>query len=170
MDQSFLYSDMCNTEEIQQRWNQELGDFYLGIKGVCPHDSWWKNNERLWGKENESSDYWNQLQHANDGAKTWGVVDGTHNWPLQCGCMAYEKAIWLPRQDQLQDFIYYAALEKAGPLLIPSDQYKSHFLIQRLNEFVKDGHPPAGSMEQLWLGCFMQSLFGKIWAGEWKCA
>jgi len=62
----------------------------------------------------------------------------------------YEKSVWLPRQDQLQEMI-------GGDI-----QYRW----DRCNEFWFDITHSVGSFEQLWLAFVMKEKFNKIWNGE----
>ena len=71
-----------------------------------------------------------------------------------------DNAIWLPRQDQLQE-------------MVEPKEYNSYRFVRKLNEFVDKynageltGNP---SMEQLWLAFVMKEKYSKTWNGtDWE--
>jgi len=62
-----------------------------------------------------------------------------------------EKAIWLPRQDQLQEMIKGTHLKKLGRV------YRAVVNMELY---------PSDSMEQLWLVFVMKEKYGKVWNGK----
>jgi len=67
-------------------------------------------------------------------------------------------AIWLPRQDQLQEMV---ETTETLPELIVQDKL-AHFCM-----WVKyQCHIPLTSMEQLWLAFVMKEKYNKTWDGE----
>lgn len=72
----------------------------------------------------------------------------------------YYNAIWLPRQDQLQEMLNYGMTELVCGLFI---FYKDNNTF----EINLDGYPRSfTSMEQLWLAFVMKERFNKTWDGE----
>ncbi len=73
-----------------------------------------------------------------------------------------DKAIWLPRQDQLQEMVNSDGVNKYNP---PA-------MLDRLLEFAREydvGFTVGSSMEQLWLAFVMREKYNKTWSGEeWK--
>lgn len=69
-----------------------------------------------------------------------------------------DTAIWLPRQDQLQEIVFdKTLLSKPANML----QYCLDFINQNYQRFF--------SMESLWLAFVMKEKYGKTWDGkEWK--
>ena len=65
-----------------------------------------------------------------------------------------ETAIWLPRQDQLQDMTDYNG---NGELLYAIDEFF---------ESTENIENDMITMEQLWLALVMKTLYNKIWNGK----
>jgi len=68
--------------------------------------------------------------------------------------------IWLPRQDQLQSFIWNNNEEQLS---------QAYYIVQMMRDWVRENleySKQFKSMEQLWLAYAMHMKFGKIWAGE----
>lgn len=75
-----------------------------------------------------------------------------------------EVAIWLPRQDQLQE-ILIADYEEIGK------EYNDKWdrLLFACNDFVNGDYFDGHSMEQLWLAFYMSEKHNKKWNGkEWE--
>lgn len=77
----------------------------------------------------------------------------------------WDKLIWLPRQDQLQDMIvnhggFYKGLSSFGKVFRRLDNFHSS---------VDTAHKYYGqfdSMEQLWLAFVMKEKYSKLWNGN----
>uniref|UniRef100_A0A6H1ZAR5 Uncharacterized protein n=1 Tax=viral metagenome TaxID=1070528 RepID=A0A6H1ZAR5_9ZZZZ len=159
MDTSKEYIEMCQkAEEIQRDWLKHGtgGDFAVPTKTISDYHGFWKlqaNRVYIVG---------------NDGEYDLDIVDQDD--------INETGAIWLPRQDQLQEIFEVAMQEKVAKGEISSGDVGHvifHF-IEWLDkpwgymELAKtlNGWP---SMEQLWLAFVMKEKHGKIWAGEeWK--
>jgi len=67
-------------------------------------------------------------------------------------------SIWLPRQDQLQEMVYYH-------LDCPTPRLMIELILEYANSLgVKSIE--LGSMEQLWLAFVMKEKYGKVWHDE----
>ena len=69
-----------------------------------------------------------------------------------------EDAIWLPRQDQLQEMVDVKDGRSFSDAL--TDIYEDFM------EGMKDYYYDSNSMEQLWLAFVMKEKFNKVWDGE----
>ena len=106
--------------------------------------------EELW----ENSDYYSCTTTRGPFISCWTDVEDA---PYQMF-----KPYWLPRQDQLQEMIYF-----------PQGKAKDWIwtLVDKIHKFAftrhfKDWIPT--SMEQLWLAFVMKENYGKTWNGqEW---
>ena len=71
------------------------------------------------------------------------------------GVFKKSKAVWLPRQDQLQEMLEVTQPSEAAALI---------------NEFLEGEEKAAGyrcqSMEQVWLAVLMRRMYGSVWDGE----
>ncbi|MCD6295929.1 MAG: hypothetical protein J7M30_02120 [Deltaproteobacteria bacterium] len=81
-----------------------------------------------------------------------------------------ESAVWLPRQDQLQEMVWENIVENDPLRGECVKSQKPELLSNNFNKYVmKDGdRPRLESMEQLWLAFVMKELYSKTWNGkEW---
>lgn len=90
-----------------------------------------------------------------------------------------KKAIWLPRQDQLQEMVVENIMDETkGSMRGRSCSLLLHSL---LNKFAEEPYGEQGndyknyptnwfdSQEQLWLAFVMKDKYNKVWTGEeWK--
>ena len=94
------------------------------------------------------------------------------NFSRCCGNEEYEeekRAIWLPRQDQLQDLIPFEEEDDTGDKFLSDwvTKYNSFGLTEAFNIFIdKTDYPEKFSMEQLWLCFAMEQKYNKTWNGE----
>lgn len=72
------------------------------------------------------------------------------------GCIYPRNAVWLPRQDQLQEMAVNRG--KNGP----NTSYW-HKAVEFFEYWMKNGIWAGSSMEQLWLAFVMKEKYGKIW-------
>ena len=144
---------MCDCAEIQHRTFVE-GDYYAGRKGKCEHKNFWKQFGKRFKFKGKSGHYWRKLPNAQRGEITICVADddGIHNYQLNCGCPRFEKLIWLPRQDQLQEMFNRTTWHL--------EQSFHYFFLERSK--IK-GNSDKRTMEQLWLAFVMDEKFNKIW-------
>jgi len=136
MDTSKEYILMCKeAKEIQTEWSktEELmelgrdGDYYYNTKGLI-------NQVRIRGTQDDDD-------FPGDG--------------ITFPCETYG-AIWLPRQDQLQDMVN---------LKIPRLVYDFRSFVA---DFIGSYTEKFGSMEQLWLAFVMAEKYNKEWHGlQW---
>jgi hypothetical protein len=76
-----------------------------------------------------------------------------------------KECIWLPRQDQLQDMIWYKAHVSAHGLLTACMHFGDIFY-KKINSAAFYNRHIFKTMEQLWLAFVMREKFNKIWNGE----
>ena len=137
MDTSETYIKMCDCSEIQENREPTTGDWYV---------------DRL-------ENYVAVLHHTSrdtfiseDGTEFFGRTDDD--------CVHESEAIWLPRQDQLQEMVFDSTL-------INGDYYPVMRLLRRFYLFIKDYEQwEDATMEQLWLAFVMKEKHGKVWDGE----
>jgi len=148
-----IYIKMCDCPEIQGQWLHNIGDWF-------------------YAKEN--------LGDGNDGAfvaKGEVVCSGdiaNFSWESSCdfggGIENFNDAIWLPRQDQLQEMVGLIGvpLDLLSKLCVFSFTdfkiAKKNNLIQR--RFFNRYASQFTSMEQLWLAFVMKEKYNKTWDGE----
>ncbi len=136
MDTSPEYIHQSDCPEIQEKWEPKIGDVISSGDGI-----------EIIGSILIVSDH-----QATKGG--YDYDDFYFDW---------KKAIWLPRQAQLQK-LYLDGM--------PGGTYqKIATLAEVFHDFYEEhGYPVyATSMEQLWLGFYMSEHFGKVWSGtEWE--
>ncbi len=149
--------------EIIKKHEWQAGDFYAGIKGVCPHDDWWKQCQPEWTSQGKEPDYWKRIQHARDGEISWGTCEesSSPNFKVNCGCYEYGEIWPLLRQDQLQEMVPLFVL----PGQLPTGEISAGYL-EKFNTF--QWNHVMYSMEQLWLAFVMHEKFSKQWSIEGK--
>jgi len=78
------------------------------------------------------------------------------------GEWVYSGAVWLPRQDQLQEMVGNSPYNNIQNAMwsILDNLHKYAFTPNIFNEFIPT------SMEQLWLAFVMKEKYGKVWNGE----
>ena len=130
------YIKMCDCPEIQKLWDKSDGDFVYQDGGVDAIKSrWWYQRPYFYTDMVGESDCWDEVG---------------------------SEAIWLPRQDQLQEMV-------AGVLegLQAKVQDVANWIHPRRAD-MPDYPKQCESMEQLWLAYVMKERFGKTWSGsEW---
>ncbi|MBF0554143.1 MAG: hypothetical protein HQK96_06225 [Nitrospirae bacterium] len=131
MDFSPAYIGMCEKAVfIQQTWSIEYGDFYCDKSAVFA---------------------------TRDGGGSISLVDGKVLIDVMNQAFKRSKAVWLPRQDQLQELLNITE---------PFD------VVQMLNEFLgtvdNDTRRRWTSMEQLFLCAYTLRVHKKKWTGaDW---
>jgi len=147
MDTSKTYIKMCNCEEIQKAWQGLL-------KTQANHLlSWADSGDFVYCKSNNKIVvlYFNKY----------------HGSPPEKYLSPYT-AIWLPRQDQLQEMVKGT---KHMHLLAYEFAAYFHGTIDPLYQNIgRDNYTvdSDGSMEQMWLAFVMKEKYNKVWDGsEW---
>ena len=138
MDFTEKYIKMCEkAEEIQRRWKPVIGDW------LC-----WK------------IDYEDRLimivydtQKISSALSMLFVVSPFNKYKT---ALKIKEAIWLPRQDQLQEMILEE--EKMTNCLLLTEMFVE--FLDKHREWLFES---LCSMEQLWLIFVMWELYGKIW-------
>jgi len=96
-----------------------------------------------------------RIHDIGDGRKTWDdkdFVKWDDKWDNR-------HMIWLPRQDQIQEILIK---EKFGTFDANWD-----ISVDIPIQFVaKNPTLELSSMEQIWLSCYMLSIYDKLWDGE----
>jgi len=134
MDFSKEYVMMCEkAKEIDRLWTYVVGDFYY----------------------DKSAAYINREGRSEGGVSVMELK--TFNDIIE-GAFMRSKAIWLPRQDQLQEMVNLTEPEEA---------------IQKIKDFYerekKEKRDFYKTMEQLWLAFVMKARYNKKWEeGEWE--
>ena len=134
MDTSEQYIQMCERAEEIQRYGRSRPVGYYG---------YWQPGDFYFRKGEDEVKVYEEIA-ADEGYYSNNRLDS---------------AIWLPRQDQLQEM----GKDKGQP--------SDYGLIARMYQFVfGDGADfndhQCYSMEQLWLAFVMKELYGKVWSGE----
>jgi hypothetical protein len=165
MDNLKEYISMCQkAKEIQELWEPSGGDWYVfdyrGTTGTFKEfeKSIWEDNDKQWQRIEI-------LCYRPSSAKNFFIsTNGDTSHVMSAKDMTKERAIWLPRQDQLQAMV----------ILIGSV-----LNIPRLSEFCLWITTTGGidsfyhweykrqfeSMEQFWLAFVMKKKYQKIWNG-----
>ena len=129
MDTSEIFVKMCDCDEIQKQWNCNRGDWYHDMGGVIQGDN-----------------------HISQRGICMIEKDGEY----LAGYFNAGKAIYLPRQDQIQE-------------MLPEKNCKcSCCLVYHLNRFVEDNiegffDAKIESLEQYWLAFYMWEKYQKFW-------
>lgn len=144
MDTSESYIKMCEkAEEIQAQWlnHDTEGDFAVSTKTIEGYNGFWElkaNEVMIVGNDSE---YDLTIEQQAD-------IDETG-------------AIWLPRQDQLQEMVgvnWVRTLNDFGWWVNDNSA----------DEWSFDNVLFWGSMEQLWLAFVMKEKYNKVWNGtDW---
>ena len=139
MDTSETYIKMCEkAEEIQLDWNPASGDLYYEHIDRKPL-ALWTDYDRA-----------ELLVH-----RIIGSDDEQNLASLRISSHVKADAIWLPRQDQLQEMVISRyRYEIVASLLMDFERWRDTY-----------GHNELTSMEQLWLAFVMKEKYGKIWDG-----
>jgi len=135
MDTSEQYIKMCDCEEVQDVEPGHVGDYrYSG------ESDWDRDSQRF------VLHYWILLR-TDDGDAVVCIAE------YESG---EERAIFLPRQDQIQEWMNYCFWD---------------VMLENFIEFYDGGYvSEIGflSMEQFWLAFYMHEKHGKVWNGdEW---
>jgi len=139
MDCGSIYIKMCEkAEEIQEQWleHDTEGDYAVVGKMIEEYNGFWtlkKGSILIVGNDGEYD-----LTITNR-----GEIDGTG-------------AIWLPRQDQLQEMVDDKAYAFTSVKLAVFFGNNANYL----------GLDDSSSMEQLWLAFVMKEKYQKVWNGE----
>lgn len=170
MDLSSDYIRMCNkAKEIQENWIVRDGDYFqcfdeggksfTDITAVHPHGGCFGTEYR---------------KESDDGESFWSF-DGGYEWDDEMVCLKKD-AVWLPRQDQLQEMIVIDSLPIFGVKKGKEDAILGIMRKNTLDGFgiwldavVKVDHSfcyKHNSMEQFWLLYVMQEKYNKTWTGR----
>jgi hypothetical protein len=130
MDYSTGYVKMCEgAVEMQRRWGVLAGDLFF-----------------------EKSSFVT-MAGVSDGAVS--LVDERTMTDVVNGVFKKSKAVWLPRQCQMQEMLDVTNPREAAALI---------------NEFLKEEEKAGGyrcrSMEQAWLSIVMRRTHGLVWDGD----
>lgn len=141
MDTSETYIKMSDCPEIQSFWQCKSGDWFYAKEDL--------------GDGNDKS-------FITKGEIVCNGDLANFCWESSCdfggGIENFNSAVWLPRQDQLQEMVLTNHL--------PDELRK---IIGYFNDFVGSVTPSFTSMEQLWLVFVMSEKHNKYWDGnEWK--
>ena len=163
---------MCENRDILLLWNAEAGDFVW----VKEEDYWDCNDEKEGcvyvlfecGEEDLCFDSGISCGRSTDYVDTSYTVD----------LREVPTAIWLPRQDQLQEMVLehckqlYPNYDEDGK--VTGYNYGILNLLNSFNGFMydferaEDSKGRLNSLEQLWLAFLMRVKFEKSWNGkEW---
>ena len=143
MDTTDEYIEMCKKAvQIQQTWKKTIGDYFYNPPYYSPNnvsiifDSYIRNKEE--GREYYGGTYSNNER----------VLDGS---------------TWLPRQDQLQDFLNWEHDGTYGVVLIDA-----FYNFSKMNYKTYLFNNTKMTWEQLWLTFVMYKKYNKVWNGsEW---
>ncbi len=138
MDFSKKYIKMCEkAEEIQQILDKNSAGNVLAFKSNTEYEILFSGYDVYW-LENFGNG-----KEAHEWVSNYWESDNPHYWGSQ--------AIWLPRQDQIQEMF---------DLSIPT-------LMVDFNEFVEsEARLKFRTFEQLWLAFVMWKKYNKIWNDE----
>ena len=160
MDTSETYIKMCEkAEEIQELKIRNQRGSYSMDRGI--YDSW---DECYYAIPLE-------VHPSLGGGIRYDIYlyQAFHHIHLPQNLIYYDsymdEAIWLPRQDQLQEMVIYGTLNKDG-----LGSLLSRFWVFCSCKYMEE---PTfwvfTSMEQLWLVFVMKEKYNKVWDGEeWK--
>ncbi len=147
MDNSKEYIKMCEkAEEIQMVWlkHNTLGDFAIPAKTISDYQGFWTlqaGQVYIVGNDNEYD----------------LTIDSEYD-------LAETGAIWLPRQDQLQEMIASYPEHWIGFLNWSNIPYPITIYEHQKQQPYPFWH--FKSMEQLWLAFVMKEKYCKIWSDE----
>jgi len=140
MDKTEEYIEMCrNADDIQALWIKKIGDYYF-------NPDYYSNNK-------VSIIFDGYIRCKEEGKKWYG---GTYNHNEQ----VIDGAVWLPRQDQLQEMIDWEKNGLYGVVMIDAfyDFSKTNYDSEPFNN-------TEMSWERLWLSFVMHELYKKRWTG-----
>jgi hypothetical protein len=131
MDYSTGYVKMCEgAVEMQRRWGVLAGDLFF-----------------------EKGSSYATIAGVSEGAMS--LVDERTMSDVVNGVFKKSKAVWLPRQDQLQEMLEVTNPREAATLI---------------NEFLAEEGKTGGyrceSLEQVWLFIVMKRMYDIVWDGE----
>ena len=143
MDTSDEYIKMSNYPEIQDDKKYNDGDFFYRAGDIYVCGKW---------EAGAIIQYQDPIFEIFDGGYEYDKIE----------FYDVDDAVWLPRQDQLQEMIKTPELEDPFCMCVAFYKWWSE---AKANW---DNDPDNGysTMEQLWLGYVMQQLHGKKWNGE----
>ena len=148
MDTTETYIAQCDCPEIQGLFPNEVGCIICG-KGKIFHYNCEPEPEkgiRLIFIEpfvilDPLSEHDGHLYHTTaEFGDGWG------------GCEYFNKVIWLPRQDQLQEMVWEGSNIRS--------------MVLEFADFVEASDYRRESMEQLWLAFVMKEKFNKVWVND----
>lgn len=145
MDTSKNYIKMCRkADEIRANWKPKLGDYFYGVPLDIDDMDYDRGVYRFLVCEDE---FYNVVPDTYDYKKKEFNGIGDEN-----------EAVFLPRQDDLQDMIDYE---------LPSDLVKDFY--KWCSELEDSMLERLKTMEQLWMGYVMLVNYSKIWTGrDWE--
>lgn len=187
MDETKEYQDMLKAApEIQSLWKPNIGDYHtwngdisvIGPSQFRSATSYEIRDKQTWGNSKEYGQY--IVGYFNE----WVIMNFTTTSRAKCSniiktfqevYISYKDALWLPRQDQLQDMLKDSIRNNhkntwgyvKGPA---SEGFIAGCLHQEFHKFIihKDQYifcKAFNSMEQLWLAFVMYVKFNKKWNG-----
>lgn len=141
MDTSSEYIAMCDCDEVQSQWGYKEGDWV---------------HEKKFTRNPPST----TLFCLDRDIKDDYFGDNWATFEEQIEDLKKSEAVWLPRQDQLQDMLQPIELHELLDICGEADG----IMWEALHEY-------ATSMEQLWLAFYMYEKHGKVWnemEGKWQ--
>jgi len=141
MDTSETYIKMCDCPEIQEHAKYEAGDYLSSGDGI---------------------EIIGSLMKVGDNTATRGGYD------YDFFSYVWHRAIWLPRQDQLQEMVDEVANKKHFVFRFNDFLHNNYQPITHMNAFVWLANLPDDviSMERMWLAFVMKEKYNKTWNGE----
>lgn len=190
MDQTPEYLDMLKAApKIQSLWSPNIGDYHtwnddISVIGPGQFKSitgFEVRDKQTWGDKNQYG------QYIVGYFKEWVIMDFNTTTPFKCKDIikqfqeiytSYKDALWLPRQDQLQDMlkdkIRHNHKNTYGYVKGPAPEgFIAGCLHQEFHKFMiyEDQYifcEVFNSMEQLWLAFVMHEKYNKRWNDkEW---
>jgi len=149
-----LYIKMCKeAKEIQEMWLPQRGDWYYGPVVVSGYGYGAKEEDEEpepclinYASPEDEDGY-----HPKVSGKDWVVFcNSAGDW--DSGPIPRHRAVWLPRQDQLQEMI--------------TREHGRFSLVELFHHFANKHFYEFRSMEQLWLAYVMCLEFKRKWNPE----
>lgn len=151
-----IYITMCEkAERIQSLWKPSAGDWYIhDYRGTTKTSR--EFEKQIWG---DSDKTWKAVEilcyRPSESRDVVVSTDGEKSICVSVADLVRKHALWLPRQDQLQEMI----VKEWGCIV----HQVFYMFCEWLKEIPVKYHNTFLSMEQFWLAFVMHRKYGKVW-------